>query len=78
MVRLVPPTGTKESGLLSRLELPTGTKEGSLVPVGGSNQDKSPLHSPCARLAVGPGIKVSIGTGSNDDWDKCEDEKHVR
>jgi len=42
--RLVSPTGTKGPGeQWSRMEPPTGTNGGDLVPIGGSNRDKSPL-----------------------------------
>src|SRR6185437_9499226 len=40
---LVPPTGIKELGFLSRVEPPTGTKGGPFVRVGTSNRDKRPL-----------------------------------
>ena len=42
--RLEPPTGTKGPwDQWSRMEPPTGTNGGDLVPIGGSNRDKSPL-----------------------------------
>ena len=68
---LVVPTGTKgPRSLLSRLEPPTGTKVPPFVPVRASNRDKSPLSSPLARLAVGPGTKATYCLGPKSCRDK--------
>ena len=60
--------------LLSRLEPPTGTKGGPFVPVDASNRDKRPCP-PLARLAVGPGTKVTYCPGPNGSRDKWTRKK---
>ena len=67
---LVPPTGIKGLGLLSRVEPPTGTKGGPFVRVGTSNRDKRPLSPPLARLAFGPGTKATYYPGPKDNRNK--------
>jgi len=67
---LVPPTGIKGLGLLSRVEPPTATKGGPFVQVGTSNRDKRPLSPPLARLAFGPGTKATNCPGPKGNQDK--------
>ena len=71
---------------MSQLETPTETKEGHFVPVDGSNRDKRlrgpfvpvgvsnrdkrPMSPLLARLAVGPGTKVTYCPGPKGCQDK--------
>ena len=67
---LVPPTGIKGLGLLSRVEPPTGTKGDLLSGLEPPTRTKGPCP-PLARLAFGPGTKATYcprPKGCRDKW----------